>query len=76
MDSLAEAAHVINPNWSAGNACFFGCEPEFTRDTVWVKPLEPSKDGYPPVEFDKNSKCLKFMLDFTEYGKKIKKIGS
>ena len=67
---LAEAAHVINPNWSAGTACFFGCEPIFTESTVWVKPLEPEKDGYPPVEFDKNSKWLKFMLEFTEYGAK------
>ena len=70
---LAEASHIINPNWSAGNACFFGCEPGFTNGTVWVKPLEPSTDGYPPIEFDKDSKWLKFMLEFTEYGEKIKK---
>lgn len=66
---LAEAAHIINPNWSAGNACFFGCEPEFTNNTVWVKPLEPSNDNYPPIEFDKDSKWLKFMLEFTKYGR-------
>jgi len=68
---LAEAAHVINPNWSAGNACFFGCGPEFTNNTVWVSPPEPDKDGYPPINFDKNSRWLKFMFEFTEYGKKI-----
>lgn len=64
---LAEAAHVINPNWSAGTACFFGCEPMFTGSTVWVKPLEDAGDGYPPVSFDKDNKWLKFMLDFTGY---------
>jgi len=67
---LAEAAHIINPNWSAGNACFFGCEPTFTGSTVWTKPLELLEDGYPPVEFDKNNKWLKFMLEFTQYGAK------
>ncbi|MCL2816199.1 MAG: hypothetical protein FWD23_16525 [Oscillospiraceae bacterium] len=68
---LAEAAHVVNPNWSVGNACFFGCEPQFANGTVWTKPLKPEKDGYPPVRFDENSKWLKFMLEFTAYGKKI-----
>jgi len=67
---LAEAAHIINPNWSVGNACFFSCEPEFSNGTVWVKPLEAAENGYPPVEFDKNSRWLQFMLEFTEYGAK------
>jgi len=64
---LAEAVQVFNPGWSVGNACFFGCEPNFRPDSVWVAPLEPGEDEFPAVVFDENCKWLKFMLDFTRY---------
>ena len=64
---LAEAARVINPDWSVGNACFFGCKPTFSMESVWVEPLGTDEDEYPPIEFDGSSPWYKFMLDFTAY---------
>ena len=62
---LAEAAHVINPNWSVGTACFFGCEPQFRDESVWVEPIYPDENILPEICFRSDNVWYKFMLDFT-----------
>jgi len=66
---LAEATHVINPDWAVANACFYGCEPVFRDESVWVSPLPTGNDGVPFLRFDKYNKYLRFMLDFYTYCK-------
>ncbi len=41
-----EALPIFNHNWSAGHALYFGCQPHFAPDTVWVDPAPTSLDGY------------------------------
>lgn len=45
-----EAIPVFQHYWSAGHALYFGCEPHFAPDTVWVDPAPVGEDGYP--DFD------------------------
>lgn len=61
-----EALPFINPNWSVGNTCFYGCKPHFAAGTVWVDPLPLEQDGLPRIKFDKESYWWKWIQDFTE----------
>jgi len=35
---------------SAGHALYFGCEPHFAHDTMWVNPVPVGEDGYPSLK--------------------------
>ena len=42
-----EAIPVFWHNWSAGHALYFGCQPHFAEETVWVDPAPVDAQGYP-----------------------------
>ena len=66
---LAEATHVIYPDWAAGSACFYGCKPIFRDESVWADPLPVGEGELPVFKFDENSKYLQWMFDFYTYCK-------
>ncbi len=47
---FGEAIPVFWHNWSAGHALYFGCDPHFAEDTVWVDPAPVDDLGYPHLE--------------------------
>ena len=47
-----EAMPILNPNWSVGHTCYFGCEPDFQENTVWVHPFSCENNGYPELRFE------------------------
>ena len=41
---------IIFHGLSAGHALYFGCEPHFSHNTVWVDPAPAGEDGYPVLD--------------------------
>lgn len=62
----AEALPVLNPNWSVGHTCYFGCKPEFHPGTVWVGPLACEADGFPKIDFNPEGYWWGWFKEFTE----------
>jgi len=61
-----ESLPVFWHNWSAGHVLYFGCEPHFTENTVWVDPAPVGDDGYPSFDGWRESPWWKWMFESTE----------
>jgi hypothetical protein len=61
-----EVLPVLNPNWSVGHTCYFGCKPEFHPGTVWVSPLACEADGFPKIHFNPEGYWWRWFKGFAE----------
>jgi 5-methyltetrahydrofolate--homocysteine methyltransferase len=61
-----EALPIFWHGWSAGHALLFGCEPHFSRDTVWVNPAPVEEEGYPRLDCWRESPWWPWMQACTE----------
>ena len=68
-----EALPYLRHAWSAGHSLYFGCEPHFESNTVWVDPAPLGKDGYPSFDGWRESPWWKWMLDSTEQASRASK---
>lgn len=62
---LGDALPVFWHNWSAGHSLYFGCQPHFTPDTVWVDPAPVDPEGYPILEGWEQNAWWQWMQDCT-----------
>lgn len=60
-----DALPIFWHNWSAGHSLYFGCQPHFAEDTVWVDPAPLGPHGYPEFENWEASPWWQWMLDST-----------
>lgn len=60
-----DALPIFWHNWSAGHSLYFGCQPHFARDTVWVDPAPVDGQGYPILEGWENSPWWSWMQTCT-----------
>lgn len=60
-----EAIPLFFHNWSAGHSLYFGCQPHFTPDTVWVDPAPVDADGYPILDGWQENPWWQWMQDNT-----------
>ena len=61
-----DAVPIFLHSWAAGHTLYFGCEPHFKDDTVWVDPAPIGEDGYPLFDGWRENRWHRWMLDSTE----------
>ena len=61
-----EALPAFWHSWSAGHSLYYGCEPHFEKDTVWVDPAPVGEDGYPSFSGWRDSPWWRWILESTE----------
>jgi hypothetical protein len=61
-----EALPAFRHLWSVGHALYFGCQPHFARDTVWVDRAPVGPNGYPSFEGWQESPWWAWMQEATK----------